>query len=71
MSLCRSCQAEIRWVKTTTGKQMPVDLRPVSDGNVAIVNGIAELVAPFTGGDEPRYVSHFATCPHAREHRRR
>lgn len=69
MSLCRSCQAEIRWVVTSTGKSMPIDLRPALLGNVAIRKGIAHIGRTFEK-DEPRYTSHFATCVFAAEHRR-
>lgn len=53
---CRSCKAPIQWVKTTKGKAMPVDLDDASRGR--------KLFNPKT------MVSHFATCPHAEEHRR-
>lgn len=32
---------------------------------------IAVTLGFFDGHDEPAYVSHFATCPHADQHRRR
>lgn len=73
VSRCRSCGAEIRWVQTITGKNVPIDAEPVDDGNItlervlgqerAVVNGQPSLV----GG--PLYVSHFVTCPEAEEWR--
>ena len=29
MAKCRECGKEIRWIKTTAGKAMPVDPKPV------------------------------------------
>lgn len=70
---CRSCKARIFWAKTTGGKQMPIDADSVQDGNLALVNGEVIVVK----GDlfeeqlpEPRYKSHFATCPAAAKHRK-
>lgn len=75
MSRCRSCDARIRWAKTATGKNMPIDLDPHPDGNLVIVDGIATVYANPLGAaqahpDAPRYVSHWQTCPTAFEHRR-
>lgn len=75
-SVCSSCGAPIIWTTTRGGKSMPVDLAPVADGNIelsglsaskpcAIVYASTPLVA---GG--PLHKSHFATCPHADQHRR-
>lgn len=75
-SRCRSCRAEVVWCVTAGGKAMPVDVEPVEDGNVVLEDDgdlVATVVPPGQGllGDErPRYVSHFATCPNADEHRR-
>jgi hypothetical protein len=73
MGNCKSCGAPIRWVKTATGKAMPLDANPTPKGNVIIVKGVAQI-----GGDHPdllpgealRFTSHFATCPNASQHRR-
>lgn len=54
---CRSCSAEIVWLKTATGRQMPVDAATVEAGDVTF--------------DGKRHRSHFATCPTAFAHRRR
>lgn len=68
---CRSCGAPIVWGKTKNGKGIPLDAAPHPDGNVelhpdgrAVVNS-----GPLIG--VPLYRSHFTTCPHAAEHRRR
>lgn len=73
---CRTCEAPIFWAITDGGKRMPVDLRPVDDGNLVIVGladvprvTVVEQSAPMLD-DPPRYVSHFATCPDAEHHRK-
>lgn len=70
MARCQSCGAEIRWAETPGGKWIPLDAEPVSDGNVVVreTDGVPEaVVVAKTAG---RYVSHFATCPNAKGHRR-
>lgn len=72
MATCRSCGARITWFKTAGGKSIPVDEDPADDGNIVVdvVNSqfvasvfkTAEVAAEFAP-DEPRYKSHFATCP--------
>lgn len=51
---------------------MPLDADPVETGNIAVevVAGVtyARVADPTHTG---HHVSHFATCPSAREHRRR
>lgn len=81
---CRSCHAAVVWVVTTAGASMPLDPEPRADGNIEMTGrtrrtkqgGMAPEVSyvPTQGAliasDEPRYVSHFATCPNAEQHRR-
>ena len=64
MANCRSCGAAIIWATTTAGKRMPLDPKPIS---VAIGEGVTN-----GGTVEIRrgYVSHFATCPSADQHRK-
>lgn len=80
MSRCKSCGAEIIWIKTFSGKSMPCDPENIpfyaGEGKElfvtaggAVVHGTrayAESELTHTG-----YISHFATCPNANEHRRR
>ncbi len=69
MRTCSSCRAPIFWVKTTTVKTMPIDAVPTADGNVWLDdNQVASVGKPVSGS--LRYVSHFATCPNAKKHRR-
>ena len=53
---CRTCGAEIVWLRTASGKNMPVDATSWEPGD--------ETFEP------QRHVSHFATCPQAHQHRR-
>ena len=63
---CRSCKAEIRWVRSATStKLLPLDLRPekrVVLEQVPVGNEV-EQRARVTDV----YTSHFATCPAAAE----
>lgn len=75
MSLCRSCQAEIRWAKTAAGKSMPLDAVPTPEGTIVIRDNVAVVLTGLALDDpadagEDRYVAHWATCPTAYEHRR-
>jgi hypothetical protein len=84
MSRCRSCDAEIVWAVTDSGKRIPVDAEPVDGGNVLLsdrgvqagprtplATAVGKRVQPSLFGDDSlRYTSHFATCPHADTHRR-
>lgn len=79
MSICKSCGAEIRWIETKTGKMMPVNPYPHiykrnTKGPCVLVTAAGEVVRcePVEDGaqaDGVGYVSHFATCPAAAEHR--
>lgn len=74
---CKSCGAHIIWAKTIKGHSIPLDSLPSSLGNVVLSEeGVALVYAGPAGiapryQDEPRYLSHFATCPNADEHRTR
>jgi hypothetical protein len=75
---CRSCGAEIIWAKTKSGKAMPIDAKPSPNGNLVLrklAGGRDCHVGIFAVGPdaphvEPRYVSHFSTCPQANKHRK-
>lgn len=71
MSKCRSCGAPVRWVVTVNGRRMPIDPHPSDDGNMVLRSGVAYVVKPDEAPDEARWISHFATCPNAKRHRRR
>jgi hypothetical protein len=66
---CRSCGAPITWARTTSGKPIPLDPEPVDRGNLEVEDGVARPVLIEAG--KLRYVTHFATCPNAPQHRNR
>jgi hypothetical protein len=54
---------------------MPLDPEPTPTGNVIYTDEADRRVKVVGTADDlfatDRYVSHFATCPHAEEHRQR
>lgn len=76
---CRSCGAPIAWASTAAGHRMPVDPKPVLDGNVVLDSTGGSTVpraVVYRPGDPSmpsgdRYKSHFATCPNATKHRKK
>lgn len=71
-SQCRTCGARIMWIKTKSGKNMPVDpqfvdYRKVASGKERIVTPGGDVVAgercKAGEADGYGYISHFATCP--------
>jgi hypothetical protein len=70
-SNCRSCKAPILWVRSEHGNLLPVDEAPNPKGTIIIKNGVGftlskrNLFELVVSEDEPRYISHFATCPEA------
>lgn len=75
MNRCRTCRARIVWATLPSGRRMPVDSDPSPvgqirlDGTLGVVLGEADATAARLAG-EPLFISHFATCPDASEHRR-
>lgn len=72
---CESCGAMILWAVTAAGKRMPLDPVAVEGGNVAVTNGDQPAARVLKSGEDAaagewRGVSHFATCPHADQHRK-
>lgn len=79
MSYCKSCGAEIKWIKMLSGKNMPVDAQKryiIKDGgNEVLVTESGELIKGTfasleNGANGEGYISHFSTCPNANRHRR-
>ncbi len=72
MAACRTCEAPVLWAETAAGKKMPLDAVPVPTGTMAYVHG---KCWPVTAEDRKLhrelYTSHFVTCPHAGDWRRR
>lgn len=80
MSKCRSCNAEIKWIKMASGKNMPVDPYLHSmikgEGTDVIVTEDGHVIhgrfASYEeGANISGYISHFSTCPNAATHRKR
>lgn len=57
---CKSCGQPIRWVSTEAGNAHPLDAKPEKRW-VVDRNDVGRVVEV--------YVSHFATCPNANQHR--
>lgn len=55
-SKCRSCGAEIVWLKTSRGKNCPIDAKTVQEGDACF--------------DPKRHTARFATCPEAQKWRK-
>lgn len=77
MPECRSCNAQIKWIKTTRGKNMPCDPELINyedalPGTVLItITGKCFTVDKDINFPNVRgYQSHFATCVNADEHRK-
>lgn len=72
MARCRSCDAPVVWKRTEAGKAMPIDPAPVAGGNVVLLDDdqVHVLHADESADGVDTYVSHFATCPNAKGHRR-
>jgi len=70
IATCKSCGARIYWCVTTTGKRMPVNATESASGNLLLeLQPGGELLARYVSPGEGTHTSHFATCPHAAQHR--
>ena len=63
---CKSCGQYIFFLRTQSGKLMPVDAESVADIEYELPDMDEPEYAPLEG-----HVSHFSTCPNADKHRRR
>ena len=78
---CRGCGAPIVWIRTTGGKSMPCDAKPVlykerkgAAGKIVTPNGEVLSCDLDVEPDEATgigYISHFVTCPQAEQFRRK
>lgn len=80
MSVCRSCGARVRWVRTYRGRRIPLDFEPNPRGNVVLVGGgdtppiatvFRECQRENVPDDVPVFMPHHATCPDADDWRTR
>lgn len=60
---CRSCEAEIVWARTAGGSPIPLDAKPER-------RFVVMQEDPLVVQSQVTYVSHFATCPNADQHRK-
>jgi hypothetical protein len=72
---CKSCGSPMIWTKTGTGKSIQLDPDPVPNGNIVLhADGTAMYITKAMMNaldpEAKRYVSHFATCPNAAQHRK-
>jgi hypothetical protein len=69
---CRSCSARIIWCTTASGKTIPVDPGLVYGGNLQLEATDVGITARYIEGkgDVERWVSHFASCRFAHQHRK-
>lgn len=81
---CNACGADIVWAVTVNKRPIPLDAQPVEGGNIRLTGTTVTAYNKRRGPEcevvvqaglldevEPRYISHFATCPHADELRKR
>lgn len=81
MARCRSCGAEIVWMKTKAGKKMPCDPGLVPfwaklKAKEKVVTQEGDVVSCLLDGDTEEMtglgrIPHWATCPTDDQHRRR
>ena len=71
MAKCRTCQQEIVWGRTESGKRVPLDPPEKRFIRMDMLEGLAGV---GRAEDEfcmvETHVSHFATCPQADQHRK-
>ena len=78
MTSCKRCGARVLFGRMqSSGKMAPFDASPSEKGNAVIVTPATENEPPIMrvlkkgeAANGPRYVSHFATCPNAKDFRR-
>jgi len=81
MAQCRSCKKPIRWAKIQpSGRSIPLDPKPRPGGNlveVPVIDGATgdRYVRYLRKGETvpagtKRFVTHFTSCPNAKQHRK-
>lgn len=70
MSTCRTCGRPIRWAKTSSGHNIPIDIEPRKGGNVQLIEHGSHLVALVGRAGSGTHQSHFVSCPQADGHRK-
>ena len=57
MPRCKSCKVEIKFIRTEKGRNMPVDIKPIT-----VITSLGKTIKAFT--------PHWASCADASKHRR-
>jgi len=57
MPRCKSCQQEIKFIRTEKGRNMPVDIKPIT-----VITSLGKTIKAWT--------PHWASCSDASKHRR-
>ena len=65
MPFCKACNAEIVWLKTKNGKNIPVNVPKFEDGEIR-----HEAVTTAVEFNSEYMIAHFATCPKAKDFRK-
>jgi hypothetical protein len=68
MPECQSCHQPIEWAYTEAGRRIPLDID--AKRRKVMVEVARHSDGSMIVGHVDQYVSHFATCPEARHHRR-
>jgi|SRR5579875_1960134 len=76
---CTSCNAPIFFARTPGNRTIPMDIAPQPQGRYYIAYwtrshiGLGNIATDqaTVDADEPRFDTHFVSCPHASTHRRR
>lgn len=82
MSICKGCGAPLEWIKTTEGRNMPVNPEPVfvieGEGGDRFITDEGEVISGRRALPEEEshnlpvaFVPHWKTCPAADRFRRR
>ena len=58
MPRCKSCDSEIKFIRTEKGRAMPVDIEPIT-----VVTALGKTIKAWK--------PHWAVCPGASKHRRK
>ncbi len=77
---CSSCGAPLVWIPTKNGKRMPcnaglIPYKANPEGKQFLVTDTGDVVRCDVAFDGPptgfARISHFATCPYSKQHRKR
>lgn len=62
MTKCKKCGKEILFLKTKTGKLMPVDYESLKEYEKGLPESYLKI--------QKHHISHFSTCPYAKDFRK-